>query len=310
MLDSKWGLRFVSLILAVFFFISVNNVFGNMFNTDELSNDSAHTISNVPTEVQYNNKSYYVSGVPKKVDVVVTGPQSQILQAEKTQDFKVVADLTEVKPGKKRVEFQVKGLSKDINAKVKPKAANVSIEKRVSKTMKVEPDVSSNHINPNYQISHQEVNPKSVKVTGGEHQIDKIAYLKANFKESPNVSDNTTDIGEVSAFDRNLNKLDVIIEPKDVKLSVEVEPYSKKIKLEPELTGKPKDNKEIKDVDLDEEEVEVFGDRNKLQSLESIKAEVDVSDIGKDDTKKVKLKLPDGVKKATPEEVFAKVKVK
>ena len=37
MLESKWGLRFVALILAIFFFLSVNNVFGNVFNTDDIS---------------------------------------------------------------------------------------------------------------------------------------------------------------------------------------------------------------------------------------------------------------------------------
>ena len=43
MLESKWGLRFVALILAVFL-LSVNNVFGNIFNTDDLSQKSSKTI--------------------------------------------------------------------------------------------------------------------------------------------------------------------------------------------------------------------------------------------------------------------------
>ncbi|WP_242436398.1 hypothetical protein, partial [Staphylococcus aureus] len=30
MLESKWGLRFIAFLLALFFFLSVNNVFGNI----------------------------------------------------------------------------------------------------------------------------------------------------------------------------------------------------------------------------------------------------------------------------------------
>ena len=56
MLESKWGLRFVALILAVFFFLSVNNVFGNIFNTDDLSQKSSKTIQDVPVDVIYNSK--------------------------------------------------------------------------------------------------------------------------------------------------------------------------------------------------------------------------------------------------------------
>ena len=63
MLESKWGLRFVALILAVFFFLSVNNVFGNIFNTDDLSQKSSKTIQDVTVDVIYNSKDLHLTKI-------------------------------------------------------------------------------------------------------------------------------------------------------------------------------------------------------------------------------------------------------
>ncbi|MCU7258837.1 hypothetical protein NYR20_35020, partial [Pseudomonas aeruginosa] len=63
MLESKWGLRFVALILAIFFFLSVNNVFGNIFNSDDISQKSTKTIQDVPVEVVYNHKDLHATHV-------------------------------------------------------------------------------------------------------------------------------------------------------------------------------------------------------------------------------------------------------
>ncbi len=100
MLESKWGLRFVALILAVFFFLSVNNVFGNIFNTDDLSQKSSKTIQDVPVDVIYNSKDLHVTKIPENVDVNLTGPQSKLIKIENPEDLKVVVDLSGKKAGK------------------------------------------------------------------------------------------------------------------------------------------------------------------------------------------------------------------
>ena len=54
MLENKWGLRFVAFILALY--LSVNNVFGNIFSNNDLSQNSSKTIEDVPVQVIYNTK--------------------------------------------------------------------------------------------------------------------------------------------------------------------------------------------------------------------------------------------------------------
>ncbi len=238
MLESKWGLRLIALVLALVFFLSVNNMFGNIFNADNLGQKSSETIQEVPVQVKYNNKSLYASEVPDKVDVEISGPQSQVLKAENGENIKAVLDLSGEKAGKHTTQFQVNGLNKDIDYSVKPKEATVNLEERVSKTLKVEPDVSNNDLDSDYKISEQSVSPETVKVTGGQDQIDKIAYLKATYKNKSKIAKNTTDVAKITAFDRNLNKIDVSIQPNEVNLSVKVEDYSKKVKVKTKAVGR------------------------------------------------------------------------
>lgn len=107
MLESKWGLRFVALILAIFFFLSVNNVFGNIFNSDDISQKSTKTIQDVPVEAIYNHKDLHATHVPDTVDVNISGPQSKLIKIEDPDDLKVVVDLSGEKAGKYQKKFQV-----------------------------------------------------------------------------------------------------------------------------------------------------------------------------------------------------------
>lgn len=310
MLESKWGLRLIALVLALVFVLSVNNVFGNIFDSDRLGQKFDDTIQDVPVQVKYDNKTLYANNVPKKVDVEISGPQSQILQTANSEDIKAIVDLRDKKAGKHTVQYKVNGLNKDIDYKVKPKEVAVNLEKKVSKTMKVEPDVSNNDLSDNYRVKKQEVSPDHVRVTGGKKQIDKIAYLKATYKNNSKISKDTTDDAKITAFDRNLNKINVLIDPEDVKLKVNVDNYSKKVKVKPHVVGELDDNKKLDKIELSDKEVEIFGNRKEIEDINSINANVNVNGITDTTNKQVQFDLPDKVSKVNPEDTDAKVIVK
>ena len=81
-------------------------------------------------------------------------------------------------------------------------------------------------LDPKYKISKYFT--RNCKVTGGA-TIKNIAYLKATFKNSSKVNKDTNDVADVSAFDKQLNKLNVSINPNEVNLKVTVEPFSKMV---------------------------------------------------------------------------------
>lgn len=310
MLESKWGLRFVALILAIFFFLSVNNVFGNVFNTDDISQKSTKTIQDVPVDVIYNNKDLHVTKAPDNVDVNLSGPQSKLIKIENPEDLKVTIDLSDKKAGEYHKKFQVKGIDDDVSYSVKPKSADVHLEKKITKKMHVQPDVSQSDIDAKYKVSKQSISPETVKVTGGEQQLKKIAYLKATFKKASKISKDTNDVAEVNAFDKELNKLNVSINPSEVDLKVAVKPYSKKVKVRTKSTGKLDNDRELDNIKLNDKEVEIYGSRDDLQSINEVTAEVDLDGVSESTEKTVKFDLPDNVAKVNPKETKAYINVK
>lgn len=310
MLESKWGLRLIALVLALIFFLSVNNMFGNIFNADNLGQKSSETIEDVPVQVKYDNTSLYVSEVPNKVDVEISGPQSQVLKAENGESIKAVLDLSEEKAGKHTTQFQVNGLNKDIDYNVKPKETTINLEEKVSKTLKVEPDVSNNDLDPEYKVSEQSVSPETVKVTGGKNQIDKIAYLKATYKNKSKISKDTTDVAQITAFDRNLNKIDVMVQPNEVNLSVKVEDYSKKVKVKTKTVGSLSNGREVDNIELNNEEVEIYGNKEDLEDIDEITANIDLDDVAGSTEKDITFEVPDKVTKVSPKDTTATITVK
>lgn len=310
MLESKWGLRFIALILAIFFYLSVNNVFGNVFSNDNLSQNSSKTIEDVPVEILYDSKNLHVTKAPDTVNVTISGPQSKLLKIEDADDIKVVVDLSNAKAGNYKEDYVLKGLSNDINYNVKPKRAYVTLENKKTKTMHVQADISKNDIDPDYKVKHSSVEPDSVKVTGGKEQLDKIAYLKAAYKDATKISEDTSDVADVIAFDKQLNKLDVKVQPDEVKLNVQLEPYSKKVDVKVHTKGSLPNNKSLDDITLADKEIELYGNRDELQNVNEIEGIVDLDDVTESTEKKVDLKLPSNVKKTEPEEVTAYINLK
>ncbi|WP_204256655.1 CdaR family protein [Mammaliicoccus sciuri] len=306
MLESKWGLRFVALILALLMFLSVNNVFGSLFSENALKS-SDHVIEDVPVDTIYNTKELYLSGAPKTVDVKVSGPQSTILQAEKLLNFKVELDLKNKSVGQYKENFKIKGLSDELKATVVPKSANVTLQDKVSKKYPIEAEINQNRIASGYELVGETVNPSQVTITGGQEELNKIAYVKATLDETKQLTDDTTEKAGINVLDSNLNKLDVQIRPDTVNVNIKVARSSKTVTLNPVTKGSASKNINIDDITLDKNEVKIYGSRNVLDGIGSIDVPVDISNVDGDTTKKVNLSLPDGVDEAEFKNVEAKI---
>ncbi|WP_287176713.1 CdaR family protein, partial [Staphylococcus sp.] len=120
----------------------------------------------------------------------------------------------------------------------------------------------------------------------------------------------TNDVAEVNAFDKELNKLNVSINPSEVDLKVAVEPYSKKVKVRTKSTGKLDNDRELDNIKLNDKEVEIYGSRDDLQSINEVTAEVDLDGVSESTEKTVKFDLPDNVTKVSPKETKAYINVK
>ena len=66
----------------------------------------------------------------------------------------------------------------------------------------------------------------------------------------------------------------------------------------------------LDDIKLDDDEVEIFGNRNDIQGIDEITAEVDLDGVTESTDRNVNFNLPEDVSKVNPKETTAKITIK
>ena len=309
MLESKLGLGIVSFLLALFMFSNANNIFEeiNLFGSDETQQDESEFIENVPVEVLYDNESFYVSGIPEEVTVELGGSNSDIKLLQATRNFEVILDLRNREIGEHEVFFTVNGLPEEVSATVQPETANVTIQNLVSQTFEVQAEVSEGRIGSSYQLESVNVEPGTVVVSGGESTMNRIQYVRAMMSDTSSITDERVEETEVSAFDAQYTKLDVRIEPSTVRIEIDVNELSKEVPVYHETVGDVRDGYKLSEVELNHDTIEIYEDKETLDSVYSVNVEVDIDNLAASTTKDVKMNLPDKVTKSEPAVLEAEV---
>ncbi|WP_421382721.1 YbbR-like domain-containing protein [Bacillus salacetis] len=310
-IENRWFMRIVGLLLAFVLYASVN--FDEMaVQRSESSNpqENTETIENVPVEVFYDSENLFVSGVPATVDVEVEGPKNLVTSTKQLRDFHVYADLNDLGIGEHQVQLKIEGISEKLQVKLNPSFANVSIQEKVTEEFAVEPEFNEGLLAEGYQTESVTAEPRKVEITGAKDVIGQIAYVVATPDVNSGINGSVTREARVQVLDRDYNKLDVSIEPETVDVTIEVVNPSKEVPVAVNQTGELPEGLELESITVDPKKVTVFGRDALLRSINELTAEVDLSDIKKDATIKVPLKLPEGVNKTTPEQVEVKIDLK
>ncbi len=308
-LNNKWSIRILSLVLAAILFTSVtaeNNAGDGSFQT--ASQMDTETIQNVKVQVYYDKENLYVSGVPDTVTVTLSGPRSIVQNARAQQDFEVYADLRDAKIGEQTVKFQVKDISERLKVTISPESAKVNVQEKVTKRFSVEAEIGNAAIADGYKAGTPKIDPEKVSITGAKDTIEQIAYVKANVETNTTHKEDFKAEATVSAFDSHLNKLDVEISPEKVDVSVPVEKVGKSVPLKINQTGTPSDDITISSITPDTKEVVVEGEADVLDKINQISVDVDVSNITADTVQKVTIPVPNGAKSVQPQTVEVRIK--
>ena len=227
LLESKPGILIVSLLLALFMFASANKIFEDFNLFGKNSGKDNVTIENVPVNVKYDEDNLFVSGAQESVQVNLSGPPSKIKQLQTTQDFTVELDLTNYELGEYEVDYDVEGLPENVTATAKKKKTTVSIQNVVEQTFEVQAEVNESRMSSKYTIDSISTDPEVVTIRGGEDDMARIQYVRAMISGTEKITDSVTENTDVSVFDGQYNKLDVIIEPSKVDVSINVEENKK-----------------------------------------------------------------------------------
>ncbi|ESU31513.1 hypothetical protein G3A_16320 [Bacillus sp. 17376] len=309
-MDNPWFIKVVALVLAVLLFGSVpKNDPDKPGDVNVPSDEKVETVEEVPVKRIYDTDTLVVSGVPETVSVTLQGPKNLVQQAKTLRNFEVFVDLTDAELGNQRVPITIKDVSDRLTVTIEPGYANVSIQEKVTKEFRVEAEFSSNIVEEGYIAEKPAVKPNKVQITGAKDVVDKITFVKATVNSSGKISETITREASVLALDKDMNKLNVVVEPQVVEVTIPVKSSTKKVPINIVRKGIPASGVTIDSITLETKEAEIVADPSVLEDFDNVRVEVDVSKIDEDTEITLPVIIGEGIVKVSPETVKVAVKV-
>ncbi|MEW4212327.1 CdaR family protein [Priestia megaterium] len=314
LMNRSWVMKIIALLLAFMLYLSVNLDDGasssnKILNRSSSANTGVETLTDVPVQVSYNEKNRIVRGVPDTVIMTLEGPKNILAQTKLQKDYQAYIDLDNLSLGQHRVKVQYRNISDNLNVVVKPDIVNVTIEERDSKQFSVEASYDKNKVKNGYEAGEATVSPRAVTVTGASSQLDQVAYVKAII-DLDNASKTVTKQATVVALDKNLNKLNVTVQPETVNVTIPVRNISKKVPVDVIQEGTPGDGVNITKLEPKTDTVKIIGPSDSLEKIDKIdNIPVDVTGITKSKDIKVNVPVPDGIDSVSPKQITVHVEV-
>ncbi len=306
-MDSPWFLRLTALVLALILFFSVQAEQEKKMRS--ASGETIDVIRDVPVEVFYDQQNLVVTGVPETIDVEIEGPQNIVQSTRLSKDFTALVDLTNLPLGEHYVMIQYENISDKLSVRSDPSRIKVKIEEMITATFSVEAELNEQSIGEEHYVSTIDVNPKQVQVTGAKSIIESIEYVKVSIDAEKGVTKSFEQKARVRVLDKDLNKLDVSIEPQEVSVQVEIEQFSKSLPLKMTQVGEAIPGVTIRSMTLDATSATVFGSKKDLERLNELFVEVDLSKVKNSGALKMPIRIPEGASRVNPETVQVNVQV-
>ncbi|MET4563489.1 CdaR family protein [Lysinibacillus parviboronicapiens] len=307
MMDSPWVLRIIALFLACLLFFSVRTELSSTNKTT--TNEQMEVIRDVPVDVFYDDDSLIVTGIPKTVNVTIKGPMQIVLRTKAVKDFSIFVDLNHLLMGEHNVKLQYENISDKLQVTLDPATIDVNIEEKVTQEFRVDPEMNNRLIDEGYILKGMTANPATVYVTGAKSAIESISYVKATVTGEQGLKQPFSQEAAVKVLDRDLNKLDVTIEPESVKVHVDIGEFSKELPITMNETGKVQDGITINKLTLDTTALRVYGRKSIIDVLTEILVDVDLSKITESKTYEFDVKLPEGATKVSEQKIKVKADI-
>lgn len=214
---SKKSSIIVSFAAALLVCITINfeDISYEFFNKE----DATLNVPGIVVEVKVDEQKYQVNGMPKTVDLVLTGSPADIQAFRNKNSAAVVVDLRKFKEGENVIPLEAKNIPASLKVSVTPDKANVVIEKKVTKSFVVRPELL---LGPGQKIEDFEnpvIGNETVVVRATQTKINAIRKIEAIVDTTGKVSSFEVNAPLV-AYDASGNKVDVEIEPATIAVKV------------------------------------------------------------------------------------------
>lgn len=314
--NSSWFTKLVAFAFAILLFTYVNYENNSKLLTTNplngVSTSSSKIITNLPIVVDIDQDKYFVSGFPETASIEISGPTNIISQTTANKTFDITAqNLDELGVGVHTINLVAEGLSSDLNYTITPSEITIEIKEKRVETFKVDVIFDDSKLANGYVAEEPILNYDTVEVSGAASTIEKIDSVQAFVPSSEETKTDFKKTVSVDALDVNGNQLDVIINPKEVTVSIKVNINSKPLPLKLIEAGTPETDYEY-ELGIEDEKntlISVTGKPEMLDNLSSFPLEIDVTGIKETTTKEVNLPLVDGLSSITPEKITIRITV-
>ncbi|HBF75834.1 MAG TPA: cell surface protein [Lactobacillus sp.] len=295
--NSRWTYRLISLFLAVCLFLYVNS--SKSISTQQTNNTGGtnsttltateHKTVSVQLRLNVDSDKYFVTGYPEKVKVHLRGPAALVTATANTQNFRVFANLTGLKPGEHSVKLKQDGLNRDISYQIAPANIKVNIQPRQTVSFPVSVQYDKTRIAKNYVAGSANSDVTSVKATGAEGEIDRISRVVAQLNLAQNTKKSVNSETVIEALDKNGQTVNVILTPAttQVNLPITARGHSKQVPLK--FKAKNANSNQEYSFQSSTKSIQVFGSESELKAISEFDADVDVSDVKNQKTKTISL---------------------
>lgn len=307
LMDRPWFLRITALALAIILFFSVQAE--DEKKTGSPIGDSQDVLRDVPVEVFFDNENLVVTGVPKTVNMSIDGPSNLVQSTKLLKDFTLKVDLRSLPMGRHTVEIKTENLSEKLDVRLDPATVDVVIEEKITKSFPVEPEFNERLLAEGYHVVKKEVEPSAIQVTGAKSVVEAINFVKVSATGDNGINKSFEQKERVRVLDRDLNKLDVTIEPEEVTVKVEVEENSKEVPIVLRQKGVPGENVVIESVFTDAKKVKLYGSKKALDAINELQVDVDLSKVKESGTVEINLPKPKGVSKLSETKIKVNINV-
>lgn len=293
--------KVVSLVLAVLLYAIVNyNALSTSFQS---SLRYSKTLSDVTVLAKYNSDTFEISGLPEKVDVILTGDAANVTSAANAENGTVICDLDGLTEGEHEIKLTTEGYGNNVNVVVNPTNVNVVMKKKTTRQFDISYDfINQDKMEQIYSAGTPEFEYTKINVRASKDTLDSIAFVKALIDVSGQSADFEQDAVLV-AYDSNGKPVNADIVPNTVHVKVPVTSPNKSVNIQVQVSGEVPDGKAIDSITMDQQTVTIYGSETTLANIDQVVVTLDAGTLTKDSTVLRPIVLPAGVTSATNTQV-------
>lgn len=293
--------KVVSLVLAVLLYAVVNyNALSTSFQS---SLRYSKTLSDVTVLAKYNSDTFEISGLPEKVDVILTGDAANVTSAANAENGTVICDLDGLTEGEHEIKLTTEGYGNNVNVVVNPTNVNVVMKKKTTRQFDISYDfINQDKMEQIYSAGTPEFEYTKINVRASKDTLDSIAFVKALIDVSGQSADFEQDAVLV-AYDSSGKPVNADIVPNTVHVKVPVTSPNKSVNIQVQVSGEVPDGKAIDSITMDQQTVTIYGSETTLANIDQVVVTLDAGTLTKDSTVLRPIVLPAGVTSATNTQV-------